>query len=142
MSSTVRISACSRAPGADLLGWVDVVPEGEPLPQGAEDMLDRALSDEPVDVDEAVVAAVASDLVATLGWSREQAEDAARRTAEAQARHDSSEDFALRVAEDVQQWLQDTFLDTTWPACPEHHQHPLWLDDNDPPMWTCRATGR
>jgi hypothetical protein len=108
-------------------------------------MLDRALSDdvaEAVEVDDDVVVAVANDLIATLGWTQEQAENVARRTAVALARQDVSDHLAFAVAEDVQQWLQDTFLDTTWPACPEHRQHPLWLSEDDPPMWTCPASGR
>lgn len=35
--------------------------------------------------------------------------------------------FVARVLEETQQWLHDTFVDTTWPRCPEHGNHPLWL---------------
>ena len=38
----------------------------------------------------------------------------------------------------MQQRLHDTFVDTTWPACPLHPHHPLWLDDGrDRPAWRC-----
>jgi hypothetical protein len=43
-------------------------------------------------------------------------------------------DAAEKVVEDVQQYLQDTFVDTTWPACPRHSHHPLWFRDNS---WWC-----
>jgi hypothetical protein len=94
---------------------------------------------------------VAHDLVATLGW----AEDEARTVAEREARHwaemaqvwDDSrasppDMYTLHVAEEVQQWLQDTFVDTTWPACPEHPNHPLQLDETDDRLvWRCPRTG-
>jgi hypothetical protein len=47
-------------------------------------------------------------------------------------------DFEQRVVDDVQQWLHDSFIDTTWPACPEHRNHPLWYADG---MWSCEQTG-
>jgi hypothetical protein len=51
--------------------------------------------------------------------------------------------FAMALAEDVQQWLHDTFQDTSWPHCPDHPNYPLWLDskDGDRPRWRCPATG-
>jgi hypothetical protein len=42
--------------------------------------------------------------------------------------------FIERVVEDVQQWFHDSFTDTTWPRCPRHLRHPLWLIDG---IWTC-----
>src|SRR5690242_14512222 len=33
--------------------------------------------------------------------------------------------FVEKVVEDVQQRLQDEFVDTSWPACPSHPNHPL-----------------
>lgn len=38
---------------------------------------------------------------------------------------DEPSDLVGRVVEDVQQRLQDEFVDTTWPACPRHPNHPL-----------------
>jgi len=39
-----------------------------------------------------------------------------------------------RCVEDVQQYFQDTFVDTTWPACPRHPNHPLDFADGS---WQC-----
>ncbi len=35
-------------------------------------------------------------------------------------------DPADKVVDDVQQFIHDTFVDTTWPTCPKHGRHPLW----------------
>ena len=35
----------------------------------------------------------------------------------------------------VQQEFHDTFVDTTWPACPRHGRHPLWYHDDG--SWLC-----
>ncbi len=42
--------------------------------------------------------------------------------------------FVEKVVEDVQQRLQDEFIDTTWPACPRHSNHPL---DYTNGAWRC-----
>jgi hypothetical protein len=50
---------------------------------------------------------------------------------------------ALWVAENLQERVIETRLNT-WPACPEHSHHPLWLSsplDFDA-AWTCPASGR
>lgn len=46
--------------------------------------------------------------------------------------------FAERLIGDVQQEFHDTFVDTTWPHCPAHPNHPLWFDDG---VWRCNAGG-
>ena len=38
------------------------------------------------------------------------------------------------LVEHVQQFFHDTFVDTTWPACPRHLRHPLWYRDG---AWWC-----
>jgi len=38
------------------------------------------------------------------------------------------------LVENVQQYFQDTFVDTTWPACPRHPNHPL---DHADGFWHC-----
>jgi DNA replication protein DnaC len=48
-------------------------------------------------------------------------------------------DFEQRVVDDVQQCLHDTFVDTSWPACPEHLNHPLWYSEG---WWRCERSGR
>ena len=52
---------------------------------------------------------------------------------------DDPADFERRVVDDVQQYLHDTFVDTSWPACPEHPHHPLWYSDG---WWKCDHSGR
>ena len=109
-----------RAPRAGALDGVNWVPGNQRLPRWIENGLERAFSEVPDGpVDEAVVAVIAADLVATLGWTPTQADDVARRTAcvhiaqRANEVHLGHNDLAFDVAEDVQQWLQDTFLDAT-----------------------------
>jgi hypothetical protein len=102
---------------------------------------------DPVDVERAVTR-VARDLAATLGLPSETAEGVARREALAAAKimNQWADDevewplFLSRVVEETQQWLHDTFLDTTWPSCPEHGNHPLWLNDDETPGWTCPSS--
>jgi len=48
-------------------------------------------------------------------------------------------DFEQRVVDDVQQALHDMFVDTAWPACPEHPNHPLWYSDG---WWRCDHSGK
>ena len=43
-----------------------------------------------------------------------------------------------KVVEDMQQYLHDTFVDTTWPTCPRHPHHPLWLHEG---AWSCEQDG-
>jgi hypothetical protein len=47
--------------------------------------------------------------------------------------------FTERLVEDVQQYIHDSFFDTTWPRCPEHERHPLWLENK---QWTCEDSGK
>jgi hypothetical protein len=47
-------------------------------------------------------------------------------------------EFEQRVVDAVQQRLHDEFVDTTWPACPVHPNHPLWYSDA---FWRCPVTG-
>jgi len=111
-----------------------------PLPPRVRELLDRALNEPAEPVDEQVVSVVAADLGATLGCVQAEAMELARREARHLPRVEDGEAFEL--AEKVQQWLMDTFIDTTWPACPDHPNHPLWLSDDKPPMWTCSRSGR
>ena len=39
-----------------------------------------------------------------------------------------------KLVEDVQQYLQDTLVDETWPPCPHHPAHPLSYRDG---AWWC-----
>ena len=49
----------------------------------------------------------------------------------------SPDTYVLVVAEQVQQWLHDTHQHTTWPPCPRHPRHPLWLDPHNRSVWRC-----
>lgn len=51
---------------------------------------------------------------------------------------DSFDDYARRVIDDVQQAVHDDFLDTSWPACPHHPNHPLWYSEG---WWRCDRAG-
>ena len=60
---------------------------------------------------------------------------------ENEARHHAKyhDHFALKsyrqeVVDAVQQAMHDDYTDTTWPRCPNHPNHPLWLHDE---YWTC-----
>jgi hypothetical protein len=46
------------------------------------------------------------------------------------------DDRGEKIVNDVQQFFHDTFVDTTWPACPRHASHPLWYRDGS---WWCDA---
>ena len=50
----------------------------------------------------------------------------------------SADALAAKVAGDVQQELHDAFVDTTWPHCPAHPNHPLWFDEG---AWRCTSGG-
>jgi hypothetical protein len=51
---------------------------------------------------------------------------------------DDGAELVRKVVEDVQQRLQDEFVDTTWPACPRHPNHPLNYVDG---AWHCPRGG-
>jgi hypothetical protein len=86
---------------------------------------------------------IAQDLTATLGWDTARAQAHARDalgdrlsyapTVRAWADLDQTiqrevlEVAVVEAVEDLQQQLHDTFVDTSWPPCPRHPNHPLWL---------------
>lgn len=86
-----------------------------------------------------VLRPVVADLTATLGWSREQAEEFVLRNA---CSYGPEVPRVVLVAESVQQDLHDDRVDTSWPACPEHPSHPLWLSGTLPAIWACPSTGK
>jgi hypothetical protein len=102
---------------------------------------------DPADVAHAVVL-VGRDLSGTLGIPSGTAEALARREAVAASEMMGAWDddevswprFLAQVVEGTQQWLHDTFVDTTWPQCPEHGSHPLWVNDAECPGWACAST--
>ena len=48
------------------------------------------------------------------------------------------EDLSRQCIDEVQQYFQDTFVDTTWPACPRHPNHPLNFEEGS---WHCPSDG-
>src|SRR5689334_11802196 len=90
-----------------------------------------------------VVDALVDDVAASLGCGVDVATDAV--LAEALSILSWMDDdlgdafFARKLGDDLQQYLHDRFVDTTWPACPDHPNHPLDLR-GEPPVWTCPTT--
>jgi hypothetical protein len=81
---------------------------------------------------ERAVRLLTADVVATLG--KQHGDVVQAELFNAVEFTDSVDRFAERLAEDVQQVFHDTFVDTTWPACPRHPNHPLWFHDG---AWCC-----
>jgi hypothetical protein len=93
------------------------------------------------DIDEAVDA-VSRDVTSTLGNDGELLGGIRREADLVVSFIDDRHGFMERLASGVRQWLHDTFRDTTWPACPRHRVHPLWLDEvDDPLVWRCPRDG-
>lgn len=83
------------------------------------------------------IALITHDVEATLGTRhkddiREQA--SLRRTIDAAG----PDEYCVSVAEEVQQVFHDCYIDITWPRCPFHDRHPLWMHDG---CWTCEELG-
>jgi hypothetical protein len=68
------------------------------------------------------------DVAATVGREFESAVEDCVRHARAFAASDDR-DFVQGIVDDVQQLFHDTFVDTSWPQCPRHANHPLWFRD-------------
>jgi hypothetical protein len=89
------------------------------------------------DVMDVHAAALKRDVAATLGERH-------ARIVERHARRllplvgGGADALTAKLTEDVQQELHDTFVDTTWPYCPEHPHHPLWFDEG---AWRCMGGG-
>jgi hypothetical protein len=72
-----------------------------------------------------VIRRLTRDIQATIGPGCERVVQA---SAELAATYlDNAIDHASTVVNQVQQHLHDERIDTTWPACPRHPRHPLWL---------------
>ena len=50
--------------------------------------------------------------------------------------------LAHSVGEGIQQYLHDSFVETTWPTCPVHRSHPLFLHllPDGSLMWECEQS--
>ena len=78
-----------------------------------------------------IVPLLEADVVATLGEQyRHVVRDAIK-----YLDHRGLAGYEEKVVENVQQEFHDTFIDTTWPACPRHHRHPLWYNADG--WWWC-----
>ena len=79
-----------------------------------------------------VVSLIRADVDATIGPGHDEAivQAAARRRLDA----DDPALYVGEVVDDVQQYFHDAFVDTTWPSCPHHPNHPLWFADG---WWRC-----
>ena len=85
------------------------------------------------DADEArVVTLLSRDVATTIGPGHEAR--IRRAATDVRALRSEVDDYVAKVVEDVQQELHDLFIDPSWPSCPLHHRHPLWLHDGH---WTC-----
>jgi hypothetical protein len=96
--------------------------QGSPISQAVADRVARLLE---------------QDLVETIGSGHESVVEEAVARIRMFAVNPAG--FEQQVVDDVQQSLHDTFVDTTWPACPEHPNHPLWYSDG---WWLCERSGR
>jgi hypothetical protein len=83
------------------------------------------------------------DLTATLGWNRTSAEDAVLEYLTAPTWPEDDPCWLHHLAEAMQQQVQEDRVDTTWPQCPRHGGHPLWLEEPAAPelWWSCRKSG-
>jgi hypothetical protein len=89
------------------------------------------------DADEVLVARLlTTDVAATLGVGHERVVQ--ERAAWARRHREELQAFTEKVVEDVQQYFHDCFIDTTWPRCSLHPNHPLWLHAGH---WTCEKDG-
>jgi len=86
--------------------------------------------------EERVTTIVTQDVLATVGPGFENivVEEGARVRLVAE----TVPDYEQRVIDDVQQRLHDEFVDSTWPTCPLHRNHPLWYSDG---WWRCPRAG-
>ena len=78
-----------------------------------------------------VVTLLARDVFATVGPGYEATIRRFARTHRELAQ--DLADFTRRLVDDVQQYLHDVRVDTAWPRCPHHPNHPMWFRDG----WWC-----
>ena len=102
-----------------------------------EERLARESSGSVTDADEErVVILVTRDVLATVGPGFEDivVEEGARIRLFAEA----IPEYEQRVIDEVQQRIHEEFVDTTWPTCPLHPNHPLWYSGG---WWRCPHAG-
>ena len=84
------------------------------------------------------IALLKQDIAATLGASHAARVDARAHMLLPFGADWPRDAFAAKLIDDVQQEFHDTFVDTTWPHCPAHPNHPLWFEDG---AWRCNTSG-
>jgi hypothetical protein len=112
---------------------------------------------------EAGLSLLVHDLTATGVMNQEQAERSVRLRAADHLRHSTENGLSI-YAEETAVWVTEAIQEdiieglgrvrlVTWPACPDHPNHPMWLRSNDEahassgepqtdPAWTCLTTKR
>src|SRR5262245_54592644 len=79
-----------------------------------------------------VAARLCADAAATVGVGHEQSIAAA--AAHRREFSYGAATYADDVADDVQQRMHDEHIDTSWPSCPRHPNHPMWIHRG---VWCC-----
>src|SRR3979490_2891181 len=82
---------------------------------------------------ECVLELVLRDVEATLG--RSGREEAVRFAGDEGALGNRRDDYPEALVDSLQTYIHDSFIDTAWPACPRHRNHPLWFGRED--SWWC-----
>jgi hypothetical protein len=95
----------------------------------------EASSEVSAEDEDRVVALIRADVEATIGPDYDEpiVEAAARRRL---LYVGDPVGYVDVVVDDVQQYIHDAFVDTTWPACPYHPNHPLWFSLG---WWRCES---
>jgi hypothetical protein len=86
---------------------------------------------------EAVVQALLRDAASTIGENStfDFASDVAQQVQRFLSFGlDTIEQFRQALVDDFQQHVHDEFIDVSWPRCPRHPNHPLWLIEG---IWRC-----
>lgn len=90
------------------------------------------------DADEAsVIALLRADVLATIGPGHEGQIKAPAAHARLYPYPVDPTGYVAEVVNQLQQIFHDDFIDTSWPACPLHPNHPLWFSDG---WWRCERT--
>lgn len=84
----------------------------------------------PIDAYAQVTTLLVRDVVTTLGATRRAV--VVDRANEVRAL--DLVDAGTKLVEDIQQYVHDSHIDTTWPQCPAHRNHPLWYSAG---QWRC-----
>lgn len=82
-----------------------------------------------------VVRLLEMDVAATIGGNHQ--EEIIETASRIRVFADDAGDYEQRVVDDVQQRFHDSFIDTSWPNCPDHPHHPLWFSDG---WWRCEQS--